>query len=199
MMAEGQEQKPGTSGTPGVIKMSMPMFGHMEPFVVGEKFVEYVSRLEQFFLVNEVPDNKKVPMLVTMAGPSLYSIASRICGEIAESCEYNAFLQEALRDQFVAGVYNSNLRTKLLTEANLTFERACEIARSWEAAEQESKAMQVSSKIAALNRRPGQKSFKSEKSKFVVQEKKKQASSPAKKSPETSKSCFRCVQTVTTL
>ncbi|EAT41196.1 AAEL007140-PA [Aedes aegypti] len=59
--------------------MSMPMFGHMEPFVVGEKFVEYVSRLEQFFLVNEVPDNKKVPMLVTMAGPSLYSIASRIC------------------------------------------------------------------------------------------------------------------------
>nr|XP_019563376.2 uncharacterized protein LOC109431596 [Aedes albopictus] len=246
-MAEGQEQKPeapGSSGTPGVIKVSMPMFGHMEPFVVGEKFDEYVSRLEQFFLVNEVPNNKKVPMLVTMAGPSLYSIASRICSPddpctktyaqliallkkhlaptvnvVAErykfrkceqsssqtisdfiielkaqsqSCAYNAFLQEALRDQFVAGVSNSNLRTKLLTEANLTFERACEIARSWEAAEQESKAMQGASKIAALNRRPVQKSFKPGKPTFIVQEKKNQVSNPAKKSSEPQKSCFRC-------
>ena len=81
-MAEGQEQKPetpGSSGMPGVIKVSMPMFGLMEPFVVGEKLDEYVSNLEQFFLVKEVPNNKKVPLLVTMAGPSLYSIASRIC------------------------------------------------------------------------------------------------------------------------
>uniref|UniRef100_A0A182YR20 CCHC-type domain-containing protein n=1 Tax=Anopheles stephensi TaxID=30069 RepID=A0A182YR20_ANOST len=61
------------------VNVAMSMFGHMEPFVIGENFDEYVSRLQQFFIVIDVEETKKVPMLVTMAGPSLYSIANRIC------------------------------------------------------------------------------------------------------------------------
>ncbi|EAT44353.1 AAEL004265-PA [Aedes aegypti] len=52
------------------------MFGQIEQYVVGENFGEYVNRLEMFFLVNDTPDDKKVPVLVT--GPSLYSIAARL-------------------------------------------------------------------------------------------------------------------------
>lgn len=54
------------------------MFGQIEQYVIGENFGEYVNRLEMFFLVNDTPDNKKVPVLVTVAGPSLYSIAARL-------------------------------------------------------------------------------------------------------------------------
>uniref|UniRef100_A0A182YT39 Uncharacterized protein n=1 Tax=Anopheles stephensi TaxID=30069 RepID=A0A182YT39_ANOST len=61
------------------VNVAMSMFGHMEPFVIGENFDKYVSRQQQFFIVNDVEETKKVPMLVTMAGPSLYSIANRIC------------------------------------------------------------------------------------------------------------------------
>ncbi|XP_058828221.1 uncharacterized protein K02A2.6-like [Topomyia yanbarensis] len=226
-------------GSSPTIVMSKPMFGHLEPFVVGEKFDEYVSRLEQFFLVNDVPAAKKVPTLVTMAGPSLYSIAARICSPddpctkpyneliqlltthlaptvnvVAErykfrkceqssgqsisdfiitlkaqshSCSFAAFLQEALRDQFVAGVQNSNLRTKLLTEVDLTFEKACNIARSWEAVEHESKVMQGTSKLAMLHRKPQKKPQKP----FRIQEKPKQQSKPTMKN-EVKNTCFRC-------
>ena len=71
----------------------------------------------------------------------------------SQSCDFGTFLQQALRDQFVAGVHNSGLRTKLLTEEGLTFEKAYEIGRSWEAAEHECKEMQEASKLATLKPR----------------------------------------------
>ncbi|XP_055543713.1 uncharacterized protein LOC129729238 [Wyeomyia smithii] len=185
-------------------------------------------------------------MLVTMAGPSLYSIASRICSPddpctkpykdliellkehfapsvnvLAErykfrkveqsssqtisefiiqlkaqshSCDFKTFLPEALRDQFVAGVQNSNLRTKLLGEADLTFEKACTIARNSEAAEQESRAMQGSSKLAALHRK-SRKSSKPQENQFksVARDNKANDSSKSfRKSVDQAKQCFRC-------
>ena len=155
------------------------MFGQIEQYVVGENFEEYISRLEMFFLVNDTPDNRKVPVLVTVAGPSLYTIATRLCAPddprtksyanlvkllkdhlgpttnvvaerykfrkceqlasqsitdfiislkaTAQTCEYAAFLSDALRDQFVAGIRDQSLRKKLLTEPGLTFEKACSL------------------------------------------------------------------------
>lgn len=37
-----------------------------------EKFENYLERLEMFFMVNEVPENKKVPLLITLIGPVVY-------------------------------------------------------------------------------------------------------------------------------
>ncbi|KAL1398696.1 hypothetical protein pipiens_002352 [Culex pipiens pipiens] len=54
--------------------------------------------------------------------------------ERSQICQFEkAFLQDILRDQFVVGVYSKALRTKLLSEPKLTFNRACLIALSWEA------------------------------------------------------------------
>ncbi|KAL1401134.1 hypothetical protein pipiens_006857 [Culex pipiens pipiens] len=52
----------------------------------------------------------------------------------AQTCDYGNFLQDALRDQFVAGIHDQSLRKKLLTESMLTFEKACTIAKAYEAA-----------------------------------------------------------------
>ena len=90
-MPDGEEPKPSTSGL-GHMKMAMPMFSHMEMFVVGENFDEYENRLQQFFIVNDVEESKKVPMLVTMAGPSLCNMFDDchgrhvVCFEIVPVC-----------------------------------------------------------------------------------------------------------------
>ncbi|XP_040173684.1 uncharacterized protein LOC120906236 [Anopheles arabiensis] len=217
-MPNGEEPKPSTSGL-GHMKMAMPMFGHMEPFVVGENFDEYENRLQQFFIVNDVEESKKVPVLVTMAGPSLYSMASRICSPddpcsksykdlikllkqhlapkvnvVAErykyrkceqaigqtitefiielkassqSCDFGTFLQQALRDQFVAG----------------------EIGRSWEAAEHECKEMQGASKLATLKPRTA---WKPSEKMPAKQNRNGPTHAGSKPSSERDKNCFRC-------
>lgn len=49
---------------------------------------------------------------------------------LAQSCKFGNFLSEALRDRLVFGVRDNNLRSQLLKEKNLTFERASEIANA---------------------------------------------------------------------
>ena len=62
--------------------------------------------------------------------------------KLATYCEFEGFLAQALRDRFVCGLHNSAIQTKLLSEADLTLERAVEIAQSLESAEKSSKKLQ---------------------------------------------------------
>lgn len=48
------------------------MFGNIEPFVPGECFTEYQERIDQFFILNDVEEKKKVPLLITKIGPECY-------------------------------------------------------------------------------------------------------------------------------
>ena len=50
---------------------------------------------------------------------------------MSSSCEFGAFLLEALRDQFVCGLSNG-IQRKLLAEANLTLDRALQLATATE-------------------------------------------------------------------
>lgn len=188
------------------------MFGQIEQFVVGEDWDEYQNRLEMFFMVNETSEELKVPVMFTVAGPSLYTLATRLCApdsprkktysalvELfkahlapttnvvseryafgkceqlasqtisefvvnlkakAQSCEFGTFLSDALRDQFVVGVYDESLRKKLLTEFGLTFDKACSIARSYEAALNQNKEMSIQSEVrfARVQKVSGQQS-----------------------------------------
>ena len=54
---------------------------------------------------------------------------------LASSCEFGAFLDEALRDRFVCGLRSESARRKLLTEAKLTLAKAVEFAQCMELAE----------------------------------------------------------------
>ncbi|XP_061500449.1 uncharacterized protein LOC133391305, partial [Anopheles gambiae] len=85
----------------------------------------------------------------------------------AQTCDFGSFLSDALRDQFVAGVYDLELRKRLLKKEDLKFVRACEIARSWEAAQEQNEvmtdrernvlaAMQKAAKQQPVNQQRGQ-------------------------------------------
>ena len=57
---------------------------------------------------------------------------------LATYCEFGGTLEEALRDRFVCGLRNEAMQRKLLTEHDLTYQKALEIAKGMEAAESNS-------------------------------------------------------------
>ena len=66
------------------------------------------------------------------------------------SCEFGEFLQQALRDCFVCGVPSESLQKRLLTEAELTIQRAQEISQNMESAERNARAHLTSSHLGPL-------------------------------------------------
>ena len=57
-------------------------------------------------------------------------------------CEFGTFLDDALRDRFVCGLKSEAMQKKLLTEADLTFQRAIDIAQNMESAAANAKQLQ---------------------------------------------------------
>ena len=58
---------------------------------------------------------------------------------LASTCDFGAFLDEALRDRLVCGMRNEGARRKLLTESKLTLTKAIELAQCMEMADKNSK------------------------------------------------------------
>lgn len=77
-----------------------------------------------------------------------YVVALR---QLSKHCEYGDHLNEALRDCLVSGLASESIQRKLLTERDLTFARACEIARSMEMALKNSLEILGKSQNAAVN------------------------------------------------
>ena len=63
---------------------------------------------------------------------------------LAGTCAFGAFLAEALRDRFVCGLANESIQRRLLSEPELDFEKAVQIARGMEAAQKSSQVVKVS-------------------------------------------------------
>ena len=63
---------------------------------------------------------------------SVYLVELR---KLAEHCEFGGFLDEALRDKFVMGLWQKGTQKKLLSEADLTLDRALKVAVGDEMAE----------------------------------------------------------------
>lgn len=61
---------------------------------------------------------------------------------LATSCEFGNFLDDALRDRLVCGLKSEAIQKRLLSEATLSFVKACNIALSFELAENQVKIMQ---------------------------------------------------------
>ena len=64
---------------------------------------------------------------------------------LATHCQFGAFLEEALRDRLVCGLRNHCIQRRLLSESNLSLQKAVEISTGMEAAELNSKTISTSS------------------------------------------------------
>lgn len=172
----------------------MALIGSIGEFAPkAESWSAYIERLEQFFVANEISQEKQVATLLSVMGATTYGllrnlvqpekpkdksykeivdtlkshfepkpllIAERFrfnhCNQRADetvteyaaelkqcavSCEFGATLDEALRDRFVSGIRNEACQRRLLSESNLTFARAFEIALSMETAEKDTQQL----------------------------------------------------------
>ena len=60
---------------------------------------------------------------------------------LSAHCEFQSYLDQALRDRLVCGLRNENIQRRLLAEADLTLTRAFELAQGMEAAERNTKSL----------------------------------------------------------
>ena len=168
-----------------------------------EKIEAYLERVQLFFDVNNIKDDKQVAVLLTVIGSSTYALLSNLLAptkpreksfeELAETprrhfepkplviaerfhfhrrnqasgesiseyvaelrrltthCEFGNYLEQALRDRFVCGLRHENTQKRLLTEANLTLNKAIETARNIEAAEAQASQLHGTSSVPVLN------------------------------------------------
>jgi len=49
------------------------MLGQVESYMPGDDFCEYAERLEQYFVLNEIKNDKKVAFLLTFVGQKTYN------------------------------------------------------------------------------------------------------------------------------
>lgn len=162
-----------------------------------ETFVCYLERFEQFLAANNVADERRLPIFLSVVGPTAYGILKNLLqptlpkdkdyaaitkalkdhyhpkpiviserfkfhkrnqreGEkvtdyvvalkkLSIDCEFGTFLNDALRDRLVCGLRAENIQRKLLAEAELTFDRAVNMASAMEMADSDSASFQPQS------------------------------------------------------
>ena len=97
----------------------------------------------------------------------------------AEWCQFDSFLEQALRDRFVCGLRNRAIQKKLLTEKDLTWKMAVDIANAMESADRQANALrnEASNSINKLDPYKPRQPRHTEKRRH---------------DKESNKSCFRC-------
>ena len=71
--------------------------------------------------------------------------------QLAETCDFKAFLDEALRDQLVCGLRSEAIQKRLLTEAELDLKKALEISQAMEAATKQTMELQGGTPVDSAN------------------------------------------------
>ncbi len=71
---------------------------------------------------------------------------------LATTCEFGTFLDEALREKFVCGLFKESVHRRLLAEADLTLQKALELAQGMEAADKDSKDIKATPSESQVHR-----------------------------------------------
>ena len=190
-----------------------------------ETWKSYTERVKQYFMANEISDDRKVPTLLALMGGKTYSLLRNLTSpddpatkgfdaivklldnhlspkplviaerfrfhkrdqkdgesipvyvaelrKLSEHCDFKANLNDALRDRLVCGIKHGNIKKKLLSESDLTLQKAIDIATAMETAAKDAVELQQ-------QHRPDS----------VHQLSKKPTSNTKPK--EKNKACFRC-------
>ncbi|XP_058796648.1 uncharacterized protein K02A2.6-like [Phymastichus coffea] len=175
----------------------------------------WYDRLQQYYESNDVVEDKKVSVFLTLIGSEGYALLKDLCipvnpanktlqelerimrehkkskpnvvtqrflfktrkqkeGEsvmsfiaslrkISIDCEFGATLEENLRDQILIGVTSKEIKKKLLSEKNLTYNKAVELARSLETVGMDATMLETSEKNAinyVTDKRGNKKNYK---------------------------------------
>lgn len=83
--------------------------------------------------------------------------------KLAISCEFKDFLNEDLRDRCLCGLKPETIQRKLLSEGDLTFQKACELATTMEIADQDTacfQPVQGTVKLMSISYTDGSQSLK---------------------------------------
>ena len=190
-----------------------------------ENWKSYTERVKQYFMANEISDDRKVPALLALMGGKTYSLLRNLTSpddpatkgfdaivklldnhlspkplviaerfrfhkrdqkegesipvyvaelrKLSEHCDFKANLNDALRDRLVCGIKHGNIQKMLLSESDLTLQKAIDIATAMETAAKDAVELQQ-------QHRPDS----------VHQLSKKPTSNTKPK--ERNKACFRC-------
>ena len=77
---------------------------------------------------------------------------------LATFCEFGDFLHDALRDRLVCGLKSDVIQRKLLSEDDMTFDRACQIATAMETADRDTACFQPMGAESSVNKVQNQRS-----------------------------------------
>ncbi|KAL0893045.1 hypothetical protein ABMA27_014697 [Loxostege sticticalis] len=82
--------------------MATRMIGTIESYKNGQDFKAYAERMEQFFIVNEIEEEKKkVGLLITLIGPETYEILKNLVSPAVPSSKGYSELVKLLSGHFV--------------------------------------------------------------------------------------------------
>ena len=129
----------------------MALYGIVGEFKESEEsWIQYVERLEQYFLANEITDGKKQrAILLSVCGSKTYGLLRDILQpkkpadtdikviflrNLSEHCNFGESLEDMLRDRLVCGINNHQIQKRLLAETVLNFQKAVELALAMESA-----------------------------------------------------------------
>ena len=130
---------PDSPGTKSLEEVSAALRGHFEP-----KRSEIAERFH-FYKRDQAP------------GESMAEFDAAL-RKLAMHCNFAETLEVSLRDRFVCGLRQEATQRRLLSEANLTYTKALDIAKGMEAAHANSKAFKTSEPvIKKMDSRPARK------------------------------------------
>ena len=159
-----------------------------------ETWKSYTERVKQYFMANEISDDRKVPALLALMGGKTYSLLRNLTSpdnpasigfdaivkllddhlspkplviaerfrfhkrdqkdgesipvyvaelrKLSEHCDFKANLNDALRDRLVCGIKHGNIQKKILSESDLTLQKAIDIATAMETAAKDAVELQ---------------------------------------------------------
>ena len=147
----------------------------------------------------EVAENFRFHRVVQREGESIVSFVSSL-REAASKCNYGAFLNRSLRDQFVSGVSDSETQRKLL-EVERDFDACIKIALSVEVASKESVSFKSSNDVNYVKQhhhKPKQNKYpkpdSADKPKGKTQDKTSEICTYCQKKNHNAKNCFKRIR-----
>ena len=121
---------------PSTLKLIKSLVDHES---LGTKSFEDICELVKTYhepAPSPIVQRYKFNTRVRAAGETVAAYVAALRG-IAEHCKYGATLQEMLRDRLVCGVNHKTIQKRLLSERDLTYEKAYSLAQAIEAAERD--------------------------------------------------------------